>query len=144
MNHHRVEVINAYLTSHGLTTWFDSINNKGNMKDTIADAISSSHVFLVFLTSNYNSKISKGIKENDWCYLEYNYATRVLVPENMLLILLEPEMKNRSIWSNRIQLDFAHRHYREIFFDDTSTLTNMNKESLDTLVDDIKSLLNRK
>jgi hypothetical protein len=141
INHRRIEAINTYFKSQGLTTWLDTTDNKGNMKDCIAESIPACHFFLVFLTANYNQKISKGIKEKDWCYYEYNYATQALVPEKMLLILLEPEMKKRSTWSKRIQADFANREYHEIFFDEELAVTDNIKESLDNLINDIKPLL---
>jgi hypothetical protein len=113
-----VKKIHSLLKQSGmkLEPWIDERHNKNNMKICIAEAIKKSHTFIVFLTSNYNDKIKKGEEEEerDWCFYELNYATYVLQPKNLILVILDEKMRERKVWSTYIQAEFANRVYFDL------------------------------
>jgi hypothetical protein len=66
---------------------------------------------MVFLTSGYNNKIKSGYEdgETNWCYYEFNYASTIVSPKNIILVVLEEEMLNRRNWTDAIAAQFANQ-----------------------------------
>jgi hypothetical protein len=113
-NHLKVKEFAKFLQGSGVTSWIDDTNNSGNMKITIADGIAKSRKFIAFLTSNYNEKMKKGVDEKDWCFYEFNYATYILRPKDVILCVFEKEMKDRNLWAPFLQAEFANRLYFDV------------------------------
>jgi hypothetical protein len=106
-----VKHISALLEAQGLKTWIDDTDNRENMLFSIADGIRKSRFFIAFLTSNFNAKIAQGHEKKEWCFRELNYATYILSPRNIILVVLEEEMMKKKDWATVLQFQFANDVY---------------------------------
>jgi hypothetical protein len=87
LNHKKVSRINKELKELGLQTWFDEEKLTGNIRQGLADAISNSNCFVVFITKEYELKVNSNNPE-DSCYYEFNFAssTGTLTSKKWLLL----------------------------------------------------------
>jgi hypothetical protein len=113
--------LSSLLQQQNLKTWIDDTDNTGHMLFSIPEGIKKSNYFVAFLTADFNKKISSGEFEKDWCFRELNYATYILSPKNIVLVVLEEEMKERKDWADPLQFQFAN-----VVYYDMSRLENSN------------------
>jgi hypothetical protein len=83
------------------------------MLHSIAEGIRKSRFFIVFLTAKYNGKIETGADVIEWCARELNYAAYRLSPKNLIIVVLEEQMKEKSCWSDPLLLLSAS----DVYFD---------------------------
>jgi hypothetical protein len=102
-----VEDIDSLLKKEGITTWIDSTNNRDNMLFSIADGIRKSRFFIVFLTTNFNDKIQRGHEEKEWCFRELSFASYMLSPKNLMVVVLDEAVAERKNWALVLQFLFA-------------------------------------
>jgi hypothetical protein len=120
-NHLKVKEFASILKNKGFTVWIDDERNKGNMRLTIAEAIKNSRFFIAFLTKSYNRKIERGPRAKEWCFYEFNYATYIIPPSNLILISFEKDMEERGSWCTYLQAAFANQLYYDLSEVDKST-----------------------
>jgi hypothetical protein len=113
-NHKNVQKIAEIMEDKGLKVWIDDRHNEDNMKISIARGIEQCATFIAFLTTNYNKKIGKGVDEKDWCFYEFNYATYITKPKNIILVIFEEGLAQRSEWATLIRAEFANRVYFDL------------------------------
>ena len=93
-NHERCKYLYDLLTKSKYSVWFDEIDIKGNIDNSIIKGINNSSIIIICLTKHYCNKINNAVlnnQPNDNCYKEWNYSlfkNRIMIP-----ILMEPSMK---------------------------------------------------
>lgn len=102
VNHERVAAINKRLKKEGLRTWFDEERLTGNIVQQVTRGIEQSRKVVVFVTRNYMEKlqVEQGI---DYCSVEFTTAAKVHGPQNMIAVVLEPEMRDQRTWRGPLQ-----------------------------------------
>jgi hypothetical protein len=138
--HEKVKILADFLIKQGERPFFDYHNLRGNMKDEISEVLSSSPIFVTFLTQEYNEKV-KGKSTQDYCFFELNYATDVC-PQKILVILDEP-MKNKKNRCARIQGEFANMLYCDLSGVDWKDTAARNR-SFAPLMEEVRRLLMKK
>jgi endonuclease YncB( thermonuclease family) len=94
-NHENVKNINDALKKRGLNTWFDESKIDGNVRFKMAEGIDNTKCVVVFITNDYRNKVnSLDMKDN--CKYEFTYAMNQLGSQNMIPVVMEPEMKETS------------------------------------------------
>eukprot|EP00959_Pyramimonas_sp_CCMP1952_P221666 4633988-Pyramimonas_sp.AAC.1 len=95
-NHTRVSYVNSALQTRGVKTWFDEDKMQGNIVDQMTDGIDRSVCTAVFVTKNYETKVSgKGRNgDQDNCKIELNYAFNHQGVKLMIPVVMEPGMQN--------------------------------------------------
>lgn len=88
--HARVRTIVEALRARGICVWFDETHMKGNILDAMCRGIDASDVILVFITSNYVTKVQSG-DDRDNVRREFMYAQST--PHKLLAVRLEPRVK---------------------------------------------------
>jgi hypothetical protein len=112
INHAKVSRINKQLNELGLRTWFDEEKLTGNIRQGLADAISNSNCFVVFITKEYELKVNSNNPE-DSCYYEFNFAssTGTLTSKKMVAVVLDANMKDPWKWSGRLSAELGSHLY---------------------------------
>jgi hypothetical protein len=112
INHAKVSRINKQLKELGLKTWFDEEKLSGNIRQGLADAISNSNCFVVFITKEYELKVNSNNPE-DSCYYEFNFASSngKLTSKKMVAVVLEASMKDPWKWSGRLSAELGTHLY---------------------------------
>lgn len=116
-NHQRVGLVNAGLRAKGIIPWYDAEQMQGNIVSTMCNGIDKTRFVIVFVTSNYMSKVS-GENMTDNCLLEFNYALRRKRPECMISVVMEPTLRNTSDWFGPVGMALGGNLYID-FSDDT-------------------------
>jgi hypothetical protein len=98
-NHRRVSALNDELRKRGISTWFDSERLTGDIMEQILVGVDRTQLVAVCLTKRYMDKVAKPPSAKvDYCQVEFKYALRRKGPERMLLIVMEPEMRDSALW----------------------------------------------
>jgi len=105
-NHQRVNVVNTFLTSRNITTWFDGEKLKGDLRFMMRHGIENALIFCVFITDAYIDKISGG-NQLDNCYYEFMYAVEHVKQSNkkyrsILPIVMEAKYKEKANWTGAL------------------------------------------
>ena len=115
--HSRVSMINDYLKSRGLVTWFDGDRMEGEIVDQMVNGIDKSAVIVVFVTTAYIEKVASR-NPNDNCRKEFNYATRTKTASKMVPVPMEPACLNPSQWSGPVNMELGGKLYKAQFSGD--------------------------
>jgi len=109
-NHKRVAKINKELVRNGIKTWFDEERILNNMDQEISRGVDRSDVMVVFITKEYMTKVNttKGI---DHCRNEFQRAVQRIGPENMIPVVLDPDMTVTSKWEGLLALHLGNHLY---------------------------------
>ena len=97
-NHHRVVSVGKLLMKAGFRVFLDEDNMTGEIKNTMALAISETDVFLVFLTERYVDRIEDDMENN--CKFEWRSASnhrKIFYP-----IVMEEKLLDSSAWGNLV------------------------------------------
>jgi len=121
INHQRVHKINTELQKRGLNTWFDENKIDGNIRYKMAEGIDNTKCVVVFITKEYRDKVN-GLDMKDNCKYEFSYAMNQLGSQNMVSVVMEPEMKETNKWKgelgaalgNMLFVDFSSSSLSEI------------------------------
>ena len=101
MNHQRVQKINTALQKRGLNTWFDENKLDGNIRYKMAEGIDNTKSVVVFVTKEYRDKVN-GLDMKDNCKYEFTYAMNQLGSQNMVSVVMEPDMKETNKWKGEL------------------------------------------
>jgi hypothetical protein len=103
-NHTRVAELNKALKLGGLVTWFDEEQMSGDVNQQMADGIDNSRTVVVCVTRSLNIKVSgQGPRgQNDNCKMELDYALSRKGVENIVTVVMEPEMRDTSLWTSTL------------------------------------------
>jgi hypothetical protein len=100
-NHENVKNINNALKKRGIHAWFDENKMDGNIRFKMAEGIDNTKCVVVFITNDYRNKVnSLDMKDN--CKYEFTYAMNQLGSQNMIPVIMEPEMKDTSKWKGEL------------------------------------------
>jgi hypothetical protein len=99
-NHVRVNRINEEMKKMGFRTWFDEERMNGQITQKMIDGIDRSICVIVFITKNYIQKASgTGLKKDqDNCYIEFEWAQRNKGRYKMIPIVMEPRCQDTTKW----------------------------------------------
>ena len=97
VTHILVSMVNAFLQSMGIITWFDEDRMVGEIRDTMAKGIENTRCVVVFITPTYRDKVN-GTEDRDNCRYEFKYACRKKGPQKMIPVILDKSMLNSNIW----------------------------------------------
>jgi len=100
-NHLKVKNINESLKKRGAKTWFDENKIDGNIRYKMAEGIDNTKCFVVFITSEYRDKVN-GIDMKDNCKYEFTYAMNQMGSQNMIPVVMEPEMRETHKWKGEL------------------------------------------
>jgi len=100
-NHENVKKINDALKKRGINTWFDENKIDDNVRFKMAEGIDNTKCVVVFITNDYRNKVnSLDMKDN--CKYEFTYAMNQLGSQNMIPVIMEPEMKDTTKWKGEL------------------------------------------
>jgi hypothetical protein len=91
-NHERVRGVVGELRKRGIGIWFDEVDMKGNILDSMCKGIDECDVILVFLTNNYLKKVEAG-GMCDNVRREFLYAAQT--PQKIIPIKFDPDIPSK-------------------------------------------------
>ena len=109
-NHYRVSIINEELKKLGYQTWFDQERMKGEIDNQMADGIEKTQGVIVFITKKYYDKVT-GERASDSCRLEFNYAVRTKTSSKMIVVVMEPDLRDTSKWKRSFGLHLGGKMF---------------------------------
>ncbi|GBG31296.1 Ankyrin repeat domain-containing protein 29 [Hondaea fermentalgiana] len=92
-----------------LKTWFDGDRLSGNIRQEIAHGLENTEKVVVFITREYMEKLKS--KGSDYCKEEFQAAEKVVGQENLIPVILESSMLDKSSWRGPLVLvlgDYLH------------------------------------
>lgn len=95
----RVRDICRSLTFHGVSVWRDETDMYGNIPQAMAHGIDSCSVVLLFLTTDYVTKVNSGFSWDN-CYREFAYA--MWSKKEIIPIVLDSELLDVNAWPRGI------------------------------------------
>lgn len=101
INHLKVKTINDILKQRGLKTWLDENKIDGNIRFKMAEGIDNTKCIVVFITREYRDKVN-GIDMKDNCKYEFTYAMNQFGSQNMIPVIMEPEMRETNKWKGEL------------------------------------------
>ena len=101
VNHLKVKTINDVLKQKGLKTWLDENKIDGNIRFKMAEGIDNTKCVVVFITREYRDKVN-GIDMKDNCKYEFTYAMNQFGSQNMIPVIMEPEMRETNKWKGEL------------------------------------------
>lgn len=112
INHLRVSNVNRRLKAGKglLTTWFDEERMQGGVRKAMRTGIENADVVVVFLTSRYLQKVNSDDKTDSCCY-EFNYAFEQKTNNKMVVVVLEPSLRNPRKWGGAVGAALADNLY---------------------------------
>jgi hypothetical protein len=142
-NHQVVSNINVALKKRGISTWLDENKiNGGSIRFKMAEGIDNTKCVLVFITKEYREKVN-GIDMKDNCKYEFTYAVNQLGAQNMIPIIMEPEMKDTRKWKGELGAALGSMLYIDFSSDIISNPQEEIEKKYDELYRRIQQLLNR-
>ena len=141
INHQRVHTINVELQKRGLKTWFDENKIDGNIRYKMAEGIDNTKCVVVFITKEYRDKVN-GLDMKDNCKYEFSYAMNQLGSQNMISVIMEPEMKETNKWKGELGAALGSMLF--VDFSSTSPLSEIELgKKYDELYKRIKHIIHR-
>lgn len=135
-NHSRVKLFNEELKKQGFEeTWFDEERMTGNVVDQMCNGLNRSKFAIVFVTQKYITKVDgKGPNgANDNCKKEFEYASRRLGADRLILVVMEKVCADTSKWTGPLSFELgSHLYY-------SFTKNDQLKECVDCVCSEMKS-----
>jgi len=97
-NHERVARMNNALKGAGKKTWFDEERLTGNVVQQITTGIQNTEKVVVFVTRMYMKKLEVEDRP-EFCRDEFLLAFRTLNPQDVIPVVMEPEMLDTTTWT---------------------------------------------
>jgi len=119
--HERVALINKFLKTQGLKTWFDEDRMAGNVIDKMCAGIDDSDIIAVFVTQNYIDKVGGKNGPQDNCKKEFEYAERTKGADRLLSVVMEPATRETRTWRGGVGMVLASRLYCDLSGSETNT-----------------------
>lgn len=140
LNHRRVELVNVKLKEFGLVTWFDTERMIGNIRNQMTEGISNSKCVVVFVTQRYQMKVNS-CDPQDNCYFEFNFAAHSLTSKKMVVVVIDPNMKNPKTWNGRLASELGSHLY--IDFSAAFHPLEVNNPELNTRSQELHQMIHR-
>ena len=112
--HDRVKRVHEVLRQHGIATWLDEEEMRGNIVQRMTEGIESSTLVLVFVTRNYIDKAAgRGPNgESDNVFREFQFSClRKNVAVQLLPVVLEPRCHNQRTWDGAVGFNLGNHLY---------------------------------
>ena len=112
--HDRVKRVHEVLRQHGIATWLDEEEMRGNIVQRMTEGIESSTLVLVFVTRNYIDKAAgRGPNgESDNVFREFQFScNRKIVADQLLPIVLEPRCHDQRTWDGQVGFNLGNHLY---------------------------------
>ena len=116
INHLKVKTISDVLKQKGLKTWLDENKIDGNIRFKMAEGIDNTKCMVVFITREYRDKVN-GIDMKDNCKYEFTYAMNQLGSQNMIPVIMEPEMRENHKWKGELGAALGSMLYIDLSVD---------------------------
>ena len=126
INHQRVHKINTELQKRGLKTWFDENKIDGNIRYKMAEGIDNTKCVVVFITKEYRDKVN-GLDMKDNCKYEFSYAMNQLGSQNMVSVVMEPEMRETNKWKGELGAALGSMLFVDFSSDNTEIYNELYK-----------------
>ena len=140
-NHEFVKKVNGALKTRGLKTWLDENRIDGSIRFKMAEGIDNTKCVLVFITKEYRDKVN-GMDMKDNCEYEFSYAMNQLGSQNMIPVILEPEMRDTRKWKGELGAALGSMLYVDL--SETYNLSETDYEKkMDEVFKRIKQILDR-
>ena len=140
-NHDFVKKVNAALKTRGLKTWLDENRIDGSIRFKMAEGIDNTKCVVVFITKEYREKVN-GVDMKDNCKYEFSYAMNQLGSQNMVPVILEPEMRDTRKWKGELGAALGSMLYVDL--SDTYNLSETEYEKkMDEVFKRVKMVLDR-
>jgi hypothetical protein len=119
-------------------TWFDEEKMKGNIRQTMSDALDETLSVIVFITREYEKKINSN-DNSDNCYFEFSTATDDSVLVNRCIpVVMDPSMTNPRNWQKgRLKSELR----KFLYIDMTEDKEEVFQEKCDDLVKRIQEVI---
>lgn len=117
-NHKRVAEVVTRLKAEGIDVWFDEFDMHGNVLQSMCNGIDGSDVVLVFVTSNYVSKVQSA-NDLDNVKREFMYASQTK-PGCILPIRFEEALPR--VWKGPVGMILGCNLYNDLRIVDESTV----------------------
>ena len=108
LNHNKVGQLYCKLREMGITCWFDEVDLKGEMVQSILNGIKNSEYFVVFITKEYGDLASnKMVKEQKGNYVQMELMTAITShypTQKIITVVTEITMKNEAQWDGKLTL----------------------------------------
>jgi len=129
-NHSKVREVVQKLRQRGIDVWFDENHMKNNILDAMCSGIDTCDVCLVFVTSNYVSKV-KSKDDTDNVRREFLYAKDT--PDKLLPIKFDASLPKK--WEGPVGMILGSRLYVD--------MVQVNEATVDNLVREIRKVNNK-
>jgi hypothetical protein len=140
-NHDNVRMINDALKKRGLNTWFDEYKIDGNIRYKMAEGIDNTKCVVVFITKEYREKVNRlDMKEN--CKYEFTYAMNQLGSQNMVPVVMEPEMRLTNKWKGELGAALGSMLFIDLAEQDKMSKLELEKK-YDELYKRIQNIIHR-
>jgi hypothetical protein len=140
INHNKVYIINKAIQKRGYTTWFDENEMDGNIRFKMAEGIDNTKIVIVFITKQYRDKVN-GLDMKDNCKYEFTYAMNQLGSQNMIPVIMEPEMRDTHKWKGELGAALGSMLFVDI--SDEHLSENELEKKYDEICKHIYNILNR-
>jgi hypothetical protein len=137
-NHQQVARINAALKARGIITWFDDDRMRGNVRKKMTTGIENTKCMLVCITSEYKDKVNSN-DDRDNCRYEFTYGVEQLGPQRMVVLVMEPEMKNPRNWKGELGAALGRKLYHD--FTEGQKNEDAFKRMMDQIEEEIREII---
>jgi len=110
--HSRVSAIGLQLKEKGIKIYMD---DEMSLRQNVERIIRSSRVIVVFVTRSYMLKVNS---EGDHCNSEFMLAVLARGVNNMIFVVMEPEMSDQKTWVGHLQIKDGNETCID-YFEDT-------------------------
>ena len=111
-NHQQVAKVNTALKARGIITWFDDDRMRGNVRKKMTVGIENAKCMLVCITQQYKDKVNSN-DDRDNCRYEFTYGVEQLGPQRMVVLVMEPEMRNPRAWKGELGAALGRKLYHD-------------------------------
>jgi Ran GTPase-activating protein (RanGAP) involved in mRNA processing and transport len=136
-NHARVQRVRKELDHLGVDAWLDDERLRGDIHQTLADAIDGAAAIVVFVTSTYIDKVAGlGPKGNDdYCKYEFEYSILRRSVDRMIAVVMEPQCLNHGSWHGAVGAKLGGRLHVDLTSDAADDFQRGVSKLAATLVD---------
>ena len=118
-NHARVKRVAEALQARGLRVWLDEEEMPtGAFRSQMARGITNSTLFIVFVTSNYQTKVTGPDAARDNCKYEFDYGFDLRGQNLTIPVVMEAVMKDQRLWIDSLGAALRGLIYVDLTSDD--------------------------
>ncbi len=119
-NHERVRKLKECLKKKGKNVWFDEDefrNKTSNISELMCRGIDESVYIVIFITKKYMEKVAS-LNASDNCKKEFQYSEIKKTSDNMIPIVMEPELLDTGKWFGPVAMNLSGKLYIDYSEDD--------------------------